>query len=259
MIAVLVLLWIGLIGFLLLWRKHRKDTAERRKYELQVLPKSFLPPVTKDRQIIRFQIFLLLSAWILKKNSIETNEKEQFITSFLNKQFNISIVEILAELHVFKEQSIHIRSVANWIISELTSREDRTLLIDYLISLIYASGTDIIDREFTALVRFGELIGVHSVYVEKAILQKRKELLGEEAGEERWHRFTDRGVRRRLALAVLGLLGNASEQEIKKQYRELVKENHPDRIQHLPDDEKKQRLNKFLEIQDAYEELMEGH
>lgn len=258
MIVAVVLLGVILIGLVLLWRKHRKDSVERRKHELAVLPKAFMPPVTKDRQVVRFQIFLLLSAWMLKKNSIESTEKEEFIVSFLNEKFKVYTVEVLTELQVFKQQSIHIRSVANWIISELPSREDRTLLIDYLIDLIYTSGSDIIDREFTALVRLGELIGVHAEYIEKVILRKRKALLGDEAGEERWHRFTDRGVRRRLALAVLGLLGDASEQEIKKQYRELVKENHPDRIQDLTEDEKKQRLNKFLEIQDAYEELMEG-
>ena len=56
--------------------------------------------------------------------------------------------------------------------------------------------------------------------------------------------------------SILGLEKNATEEEIKKVYRELVKKYHPD---HYPDDlteeEKAQMEEKFIEIQEAYDIL----
>ncbi len=53
--------------------------------------------------------------------------------------------------------------------------------------------------------------------------------------------------------AILGVPRNASKEEIKKAYRELVKKYHPD----LNPDNKKEAEEKFKEISEAYEVLMD--
>ena len=57
---------------------------------------------------------------------------------------------------------------------------------------------------------------------------------------------------------VLGCSRDDSTAEIKKKYRKLVKEYHPDRIisKDLPDDFVKFANKRFKEIQDAYEKIM---
>lgn len=57
--------------------------------------------------------------------------------------------------------------------------------------------------------------------------------------------------------AVLKLDKSASNEEIKKQYRALVQEYHPDKIQAkgLPDEFVKFASDKFTEIQEAYEKI----
>jgi DnaJ like chaperone protein len=57
------------------------------------------------------------------------------------------------------------------------------------------------------------------------------------------------------ALATLGLTGGASDEEIRKAYRKLAKLYHPDRCTHLPPDERRDAMTKFLRIQRAYERL----
>ncbi len=59
------------------------------------------------------------------------------------------------------------------------------------------------------------------------------------------------------SFAVLGLKPDASEDEIKKAYRKLVSEYHPDKIasKGLPEEFEKFAAEKFREIQAAYDEL----
>jgi DnaJ like chaperone protein len=57
--------------------------------------------------------------------------------------------------------------------------------------------------------------------------------------------------------AVLGLDRSASEEQIKKQYRKLVMEYHPDRIisKGLPEEFTQLANEKFRELQDAYDQI----
>lgn len=50
---------------------------------------------------------------------------------------------------------------------------------------------------------------------------------------KKWKAFSNKSARRKMALAVLEALGDASEDEIKQAYRKLVKQYHPDRLGEL--------------------------
>lgn len=237
--------------------RYKNDNKERKRYELTVVNKSFLPPSTRNKKASSLKIHLLLTVWLLKKNSVYSVEKQSYAVNYLIDKFKLSEHEAKFELLGFMSESIHIRSVANWVVDVLKSREERADLLEFLISMLYAAKTDVIDREFTALVRFAELIGVQAIYVENRIIEHRKQLLGDTGASDRWHKFTNKQVRRKLALAVFGLLGNASDEEVKVVYRKLVKLYHPDRQMGKSEEEKLESANKFLEIQEAYEELLQ--
>lgn len=51
---------------------------------------------------------------------------------------------------------------------------------------------------------------------------------------------------------------NASQDEIKKAYKKMIKEYHPDKVEHLGEDLKELANNKIRDIQRAYEELSGG-
>ena len=55
------------------------------------------------------------------------------------------------------------------------------------------------------------------------------------------------------AYEILGVSPAASDEEIKKSYRELVKKYHPDRVAHLGEDFVKMAKEKFVKLQEAYE------
>ena len=54
---------------------------------------------------------------------------------------------------------------------------------------------------------------------------------------------------------VLNIPKNASQEEIKKAYKQLANKYHPDKVLHLGDEFKKLAEKRFKEIQEAYREL----
>ena len=57
------------------------------------------------------------------------------------------------------------------------------------------------------------------------------------------------------AYKILEVTSDATNDEIKKSYRRLVKIHHPDKLQNLDDGYKKIAKEKFQKIQDAYEKI----
>ena len=55
---------------------------------------------------------------------------------------------------------------------------------------------------------------------------------------------------------VLNISVDASDEDIKKAYKELAGKYHPDKVQHLGDEFKEIAEERFKEIQNAYQELM---
>ena len=70
---------------------------------------------------------------------------------------------------------------------------------------------------------------------------------------------TDRfqeGYASRDPYAVLNVPKNASQEEIKKAYRQLANKYHPDKVLHLGDEFRELAEQRFKEIEEAYRELI---
>ena len=55
--------------------------------------------------------------------------------------------------------------------------------------------------------------------------------------------------------AVLGLERNADEREIKRAYRKLMSQHHPDKLGDVPDELKRRAEDRAREINAAYERI----
>ena len=239
----------------ILTKRQVKDSKERKVSTELVLKQSFQPPSGKKSEQMIFQIYILLAAWMMRKNAVKSFEKQSFIVVYINKRFNIESLIIANELELAGETSIHVRSVANWVVQKMQGSQERADLIEFLIDLVFVD-EEMIDREFTALIRLGELIGVQPMFIEKKVVEYRKRIFSSWSGNERLHSIANSGTRRKMALAILDLGASASEEDIRKSYRALVKKYHPDRNLDKSEEERAESAQRFLEIQDAYEELI---
>jgi DnaJ like chaperone protein len=57
------------------------------------------------------------------------------------------------------------------------------------------------------------------------------------------------------AYDVLEITSTASDEEVKRAYRDLAKKHHPDKVAHLGEDIRKAATEKFQQINLAYEEI----
>jgi len=78
--------------------------------------------------------------------------------------------------------------------------------------------------------------------------------------EQSWQNFRPASSATPEAYSVLGLNPDASVDEVKKAYRALVRQHHPDAHSHLLDGDpaKKKASEKFLQVQQAYERIRQA-
>jgi hypothetical protein len=78
--------------------------------------------------------------------------------------------------------------------------------------------------------------------------------------EQSWQNFRPASSAGPEAYTVLGLSPEATVDEIKKAYRTLARQLHPDAHSHLPDGDpqKKKASEKFLQVQQAYERIRQA-
>lgn len=57
------------------------------------------------------------------------------------------------------------------------------------------------------------------------------------------------------AYRILGVSRTATDEELKKAYRKMAMENHPDKLGHLGEDIRKAAEEKFTQINMAYEKI----
>jgi len=83
---------------------------------------------------------------------------------------------------------------------------------------------------------------------------------GEGPYEQAWRDFRPAQEAGPEAYAVLGLKPEATVDEVKKAYRALVRQHHPDAQTHLADGspEKKKAAERFLQVQQAYERIRQA-
>lgn len=211
---------------------------------------NYMPPYARksDKNI---QIaYSYLAGWLIKKNSRDSHAKVQFIRSYFKTHFHTSEVDMIDELSHALRYNTNVRSVAQWVLKHMKQGKERTDLIDFLFELAGVDG-EIIDREFVAIVRLAELIGVRASYLEKKL---------KEYQQQKFRSYQESGLgqgssKRAKALLALQLTEGYTKEQLKRAYRKLVVKYHPDKCVDDSPAEKKLAQQKFMEIQEAYDFL----
>lgn len=192
---------------------------------------------------------LILFAYVIKADNHTSKTEISFVKDYLIKTFGTDNArEMMQVLKKLLEKDIHINDIAEQIRFN-TDYYFRLELVHLLFKLAAADG-QIHNSEFIAIQNIAGMLSIGQLdFVRLAAMFAS---FGKRTGNKQPNTKTDEVEN---AYAVLGLSKNATEEEIKKAYRKLSKEYHPDKVSHLGEKYVKIAEEKFIKIKEAYDKL----
>lgn len=195
-----------------------------------------------DRNGFLFSM-MVLSAHVIQADGKIMHSEMELVRQFLRQNFSEEAVEqgngILLKLFDYRKRN----GEALWQqqiqeacreMSRHMQTEHRLQLLSFLCDVAKIDG-NLHDQELTALRTVAANLGLNTSVVDQMLH------LGGESLDD--------------AYAVLGLTKDATDEEVKKAYRKMALQYHPDRVATLGDDVKAAAQKKFQEINNAKERI----
>ena len=212
------------------------------------------PPKLKFSQDNLLEAYLSLSARMLGNEKGKRGIQVQFIDRYFNRYFPISNYQFADSLVFSLKHPIQITSVCSWLNERIPKESERAQVLFFLSGIASLNGKiEMRERLFLERIRLELSISkeilehIYSVY----------ESLNAQFEERKSKRPMRRESKIELYRKILGVTKSDDEKAIKKAYRKLAKLYHPDVMTDATEAQKKMAEDKFLEIQTAYEFLLE--
>lgn len=177
---------------------------------------------------------LVLSAAVMKADGVVKKSELDYVKRFFLSNFGQEQAEkYILTLREILKQDIQIAEVSQQI-GRYMDYSSRLQLLHYLFGIASADG-QVHDLEINVIETISRYMGIYTSDYEsvKAMFVKKVDD----------------------AYTILGIDPSASDDEVKKAYREMAKKNHPDKVAYLGDDVRKAAEKKFQEINDAYDRI----
>lgn len=180
-----------------------------------------------------FSLTVLATAVMKADGRIMRSELE-YVKEFLKRNFGLEATrEAMIMLKELTNREIPLADVCNQIRYNM-EHASRVQLLYFLFGIAKADGT-VSEAEIGLLENIAQQMGIDT-----PTFQSIKSMYYDDLGS---------------AYQILGINSNASNDEIKKAYRKMALENHPDKVSHLGEDIRRAAEEKFTQINAAYEKI----
>ncbi len=177
---------------------------------------------------------LVLSAAVMKADGKVLKSELNYVKQFFLRNFGQERAEnYIRMLREILQQDFNIYDVSRQV-GQYMDYSSKLQLLHYLFGIAQANGV-VSDSEVGVINTISDYMGITNADFQsiKAMFVKK----------------TDS------AYKILGVDENATDEEVKKAFREMAKKNHPDRVGSLGEDVRKAAEKKFQEINAAYEQI----
>ncbi len=181
---------------------------------------------------------LALSAAVMQSDGVTTRSELDYVKAFLVKQFGVEKTkEDLLVLREMLKRRVPLDKVCLSLRHGM-AYQGRLQVLHYLFGVALADGT-LDNNERQLLNRIAILLGITPIDLRSigAMFSKGGSINSDVAYE------------------ILGINKDATDEEVKKAYRRMALESHPDKVTHLGEDIRKDAEEKFKKIQQAYEDI----
>jgi DnaJ like chaperone protein len=177
---------------------------------------------------------LVLSAAVMKADGRVVKSELDFVKRFFLQQFGVNESErLILMLREILKQEINIRDVSTQI-GQYMDYPSRLQLVHFLFGIALADGS-LESAEIRVIEEIAGFMGVTAADFTSIRAMFVKEINS--------------------AYDILEVTPAATNEEVKKAYRRLAIEYHPDKVAHLGDDIRKSATEKFQKLSAAYEEI----
>jgi DnaJ like chaperone protein len=180
-------------------------------------------------------MLMALSAAIMKADGKVLKAELDYVKLFLNNQFGPSYASTHLKTlkHFIDSDEIPLQQIC-LDIKMRTLPEVRVQLIHYLFGIAKADGS-VSNTEINVLNQIASMMGVPAVEFESV-----KNMFYRDVNSD---------------YAVLGISSEATDEEVKKAYRQMAIKFHPDKVASMGEEYQKGAKEKFQKIQEAYENI----
>jgi DnaJ like chaperone protein len=196
------------------------------------------PQTTHDEPMTRpgdFKLSLMvLTATIMKADHVVKKSELNYVKSFLINQFGQQeAIEMLILLRDLLKKDIDLQAVANQV-GMMMDPASKHQLLHYLFGLSTADG-ELTITESSTLKDIAHYMGVADADYQAILSMFDKKLYN--------------------PYQILEISPEATDDEVKKAYRQAALKYHPDRVAHLGEDVRKGAEEKFKKVAEAYETI----
>ena len=177
---------------------------------------------------------LVLSAAVMKADGSVKKSELDYVKRFFLTNFGQERAEkYILMLREILKQDIQIYDVSQQV-GRFMDYSSKLQLLHYLFGIASADGTTH-DNEVDVISVISKYMGISS-----SDFQSIKAMFVQQVDS---------------AYKILGIDANATDDEVKKAYREMAKKYHPDKVAYLGDDVRKSAEQKLQEVNEAYDKI----
>jgi len=177
---------------------------------------------------------LVLAAAVMKADEKVMKSELNYVNDFLQHQFgDAKAKQLVMILRDILKQDIKVMDVSLQI-KQYMDYSSRLQLLHFLFGIAQADG-QVHDDEVAKITTIAGYLGISQKDINsiKAMFVKDKEA----------------------PYKILEISPDASDEEVKKAYRQMALKYHPDRVSHLGEDVQKSAESKFKKVADAYNQI----